>query len=652
MKNYFRTIFLAFAALAPLMASADVIKTIQAGSTDQTVTLRIIDATDGTPETGVTYNTAGIDLKYWRHGANSVVNITEADQTVNGSHTDGGFVHIGNGVYRLDLPDAAVAAGATAVEVFGTVPDMIVIGGTVQLSPPVNVVAFGGTAGAFSGGRPEVNTSHWGGTAVASATVNANMTQISGDSAAADALEAAFDGTAGAVPSLGIVDQGTAQSATSTTLVLRSALNAADDAFNGMTLVACGSTQGYCQSRLVKDYTGSSDTATVDAWTVTPSGTITYYLIGSAPGSGGGGATAQEVWEYSTRTLTAATNITAGIADAVWDEDLSGHTDSGSAGQRLGRIPNAAAGSNGGLPTVDGSNRVTALISTGTGTGQLSISSGVVNANMVQISGDATAADNLEAAADGTGYNLGGGAIVAASVTGNVGGTVNGLTSTAQGHVRAAVGLASANLDTQLTTIDGVVDGIKAVTDNLPDGGALTSLSTASALSTVDGKLDAIQAVTDKMDDTLEDNGGTYRFTEAALAQAPAGAGGGGGTDWTADERTAIRAILGIPPSGSTPADPSSGILDTIRDAVVAVDGVVDAIKAVTDQLPDGGALSSLATAADLATVDGNVDAIKAKTDQLTFSESGLVDANTKAINDAEVAGSGTEADKWRGVAP
>jgi len=51
------------------------------------------------------------------------------------------------------------------------------------------------------------------------------------------------------------------------------------------------------------------------------------------------------------------------------------------------------------------------------------------------------------------------------SVTGNVGGTVNGLTSTAQGNVRTALGLSSANLDTQLSglssataVIDGIVD--------------------------------------------------------------------------------------------------------------------------------------------------------------------------------------------------
>jgi len=46
--------------------------------------------------------------------------------------------------------------------------------------------------------------------------------------------------------------------------------------------------------------------------------------------------------------------------------------------------------------------------------------------NATAISGDSTAADNLEAAADGTGYNLGGGQVVAASVTGNVGGNVSG----------------------------------------------------------------------------------------------------------------------------------------------------------------------------------------------------------------------------------
>lgn len=45
---------------------------------------------------------------------------------------------------------------------------------------------------------------------------------------------------------------------------------------------------------------------------------------------------------------------------------------------------------------------------------------GKMDANVGAISGDTVAADNLEAAADGTGYNLGGGSVVAASVTAGV----------------------------------------------------------------------------------------------------------------------------------------------------------------------------------------------------------------------------------------
>lgn len=73
---------------------------------------------------------------------------------------------------------------------------------TVQVFPTsydasgrYDIGMFGGTAGTFSGGRPEVNTTHWGGTAVASAVVSANTIQISGDSVAADNAEAFFDGT-------------------------------------------------------------------------------------------------------------------------------------------------------------------------------------------------------------------------------------------------------------------------------------------------------------------------------------------------------------------------------------------------------------------------------------------------------------------------
>lgn len=55
-----------------------------------------------------------------------------------------------------------------------------------------------------------------------------------------------------------------------------------------------------------------------------------------------------------------------------------------------------------------------------------------------------------------------------------------------------------------------------------------------------------------------------------------------GGTDWTANERTAIRSILGVPASGTTPADPTVGILDTIRDSVGTYIAGIAAVASTT----------------------------------------------------------------------
>tara|TARA_Y100000310_G_scaffold338130_1_gene426935 strand:+ start:291 stop:1097 length:807 start_codon:yes stop_codon:yes gene_type:complete len=56
---------------------------------------------------------------------------------------------------------------------------------------------------------------------------------------------------------------------------------------------------------------------------------------------------------------------------------------------------------------------------------------------------------------------------------------------------------------TDLATVDTVVDGIKAVTDVLPDSGALSSLATAAALTTVDTVVDGIQTDLDNGTDGL-----------------------------------------------------------------------------------------------------------------------------------------------------
>lgn len=140
---------------------------VKKGSTDRSVSLRIIDSTDGTPETSVAYNTSGIDLWYRREGA-AKTSITEATlAALTTAHADGGFLAVGDGVYRLDLPDAAFATGANYVDFGGTVTGMIVIGGRVRLvdvdledTVRAGLTALPNAAAAASGGLPTVDANN------------------------------------------------------------------------------------------------------------------------------------------------------------------------------------------------------------------------------------------------------------------------------------------------------------------------------------------------------------------------------------------------------------------------------------------------------------------------------------------------------------
>lgn len=86
----------------------------------------------------------------------------------------------------------------------------------------------------------------------------------------------------GSVPALSIIDNGTLQSATGTTAVLRSAASFANSRLNGMTLQITSGT-GVGQARVITGYVDSTDTATVDTWTTTPDSTSTYVVIGTPP---------------------------------------------------------------------------------------------------------------------------------------------------------------------------------------------------------------------------------------------------------------------------------------------------------------------------------------------------------------------------------
>jgi hypothetical protein len=121
---------------------------IKAGTVDVSVVCRAVDSADGTPETAFDHATAGIDLKYRRETAANV-DITEASlAALTTAHTDGGVEQIGNGYFRLDLPDAACAAGVTGVMVHGVATGMVIVGCYIQLVTydPFDTVRLGLTA--------------------------------------------------------------------------------------------------------------------------------------------------------------------------------------------------------------------------------------------------------------------------------------------------------------------------------------------------------------------------------------------------------------------------------------------------------------------------------------------------------------------------
>jgi hypothetical protein len=102
---------------------------IIAGKTDVSISI-YARALSGAPLTGKV--AADFALSYRRAGANVPLSLSNL-ASVDAAHTDGGLYEVGNGEYRLDLPDAACATGANQVSVTGTVDGGVLLGYPIQL---------------------------------------------------------------------------------------------------------------------------------------------------------------------------------------------------------------------------------------------------------------------------------------------------------------------------------------------------------------------------------------------------------------------------------------------------------------------------------------------------------------------------------------
>lgn len=407
-------------ALALLLAStAHAQQFLKQSTAAQAIKLcGFVDSTDGnTEESGLTI--ANTDIKISKNGG-SFGNKNSGGATYDavGCYTVTLDATDTNTVGRLDI--AVHASGALPVYARYQVLEEAVNDAFYAASAPgyvanapVNVAQFGGANGTFASGRPEVNTTHWTGQDIASGT--------------------------GPLPALGVIDRGTAQSAASGNIRLRSAATFSDDEVNGATALVYSATTGAGQSGLVSDYAGSTDTASLATnWTTTPTGTIRYELYGTAASSGGGGG-----------LDAAGVRSAIGLASANLDTQLSGiQSDTDNIQTRLptslvsGRMDSSTGAMASGVLTATAiaSDAITAAkvasdVGTEIGTATWGIGSRTL-----------TAGTNI-ALAKGTG--------------------ITGFNDLDAAGIRTALGMSSANLDTQLSGLSSAVAVIDGIVDQL-----------------------------------------------------------------------------------------------------------------------------------------------------------------------------------------
>lgn len=236
---------------------------IKAGATDQTVDVFIQDSssTTGAGLTGLVFNSSGLVCYYRKGATGSATALTLATQTVGGAHSDGGFVEISSsnmpGMYRLDFSDTMVASagmlsvllkGATNMAPCPLEVEVVSVDkfDTVRLGltalPNAAAEAAGGlyTRGTGAG---QINQDGNG-------RVDTNTAAVSGDTDAADRLEAMFEGCL-AVGTVNAVTTNADFTLTSTDLTTN------DDDYNNMLLVFRTGNNKFIP-RAIQDYTGST----------------------------------------------------------------------------------------------------------------------------------------------------------------------------------------------------------------------------------------------------------------------------------------------------------------------------------------------------------------------------------------------------------
>lgn len=468
-----------------------------------------VDDSDGkTAETGLTISQA--DIRLSKNGGD----IAQTNNSAGATHDELGYYNV-----PLDTTDT---------NTLGTLKVIVSESGALPVFADFMVI----TAEAYD---TLCGTDHF--TVDLNGTPSVNVAQISGDSAAADNLESYCDGTTAQPVNVTQIG-GTAQSAIdlkdfadtgynptthkvqgvvlTDTCTTNTDMRGTDNAYTGTppTVTAIrqemdtNSTQlaailtdtgttldgkldaiaGYLDTEVaaILEDTGTTIPGLINELNDLSAQDVWEYDTRTLTSAGSGGATAQEVWEYTTRTLTANTNLNipsaADNADAVWNEAIEDHTTGTTFGGKNQRVvPSetlndykadvSGLATSAALATVDGN--VDSILED---TNELQTNQG----NWLTATGFSThsAADvwsvATRALTDKAGFTISG------TKT-----TLDALNDISSGDVSTACGTALTSYDPPTAT--------EMNARTLPSA----SYATAAALSTHDGKLDTVDTVAD-----------------------------------------------------------------------------------------------------------------------------------------------------------
>lgn len=249
-----------------------------------------------------------------------------------------------------------------------------------------------------------------------------------------------------------------------------------------------------------------------------------------------------------------------------------------------------------------------------------------LDVNTIEISGDSGAADNLEAALDGTG-GVTFSAAISGNITGNLSGSVGSVTgaiNTAAGTITTLDGLDTAQ-DAQHATTHAYVDALE-VRLSADRAGYLDNLNISenvagtSEITTVLNKLLAYVQLLARSDAAIE----TDNATELTAINADGGSGAGNFSSQT-DSGEALRDWIGDG-TNLTETGGDGDHLTALASAanLATTDGKVDTVIGYIDT----------EVAAILAAVDTEIAAIKAVTDQFVFTTANQVDATAITVSD------------------